>query len=512
MSKYSQIRLDPYGAVFDTDPHDVDDKSYTDVLNMRFNDGAAEKIGGEVEGAATTEQATHLLFNGSHEDPLWLYFGDGIARVTNFTLDKDIEGAALTSSIDWDSSLFNTFPICNNVQDAPRFWDKDFITPGTLADLPAWPVNHLCQSIRPFRSFLVAMNITITGTGTEVNRVIWSDSSDAGALPASWDIADPATLAGDAYLTDDRGEIIDGAQLRDLFVVYKTHSTYIMRLIGGQSVMRFDKVQVNSGLLAKNCVLEFKGKHFVVADGDIVLFDGQNVESIADQRVKDTIFNNIDSENFDRTYVVRDDKNHEIWVCYPSSGNTFSDKAGIWNWRDNTWTFRELKNTRHIANGVSNFAVSPTWDSLTTTTWDSFNTTWKSFSSNPTVDVLSSAVDLAINIIGDTFDMVGAAMPSRLEKVTMDFGDPDTIKMVKSVTPRITGIAGTKVFIRLGTQFNPDDNIVWGSEQTYTIGTDREVFFTQKGRFISIRMRTQDIGDNWTCHGLFFKAATSGKY
>ena len=511
MSKYNNIRLDPYGTVFDTDPHDVGDESYTNSTNMRFNDNAAEKIGGEVEGATTTAQATHLLFNGNHVSPYWLYFGDGIARVTDFTTDKDIEGSALSSGIKWDTSLFNTFPICNNIVDTPRYWDNDFTTPGTLTDLPAFETNTLCNVIRPFRSFLVALNTTTSGVQAP-NRVLWSDSSDAGALPASWDITDPSILAGDAYLTDDKGEIIDGAQLRDLFVIYKTHSTYIMRLIGGQSVMRLDKVQVNSGLLAKNCVVEFRGKHFVVSDGDIILFDGQNVESIADKRIKDTIFNDIDTDNFDSTYVVRDDRNHEIWVCYPSSGQSYSDKAAIWNWNDNTWTFRELINTRHIAPGVTNFASSPTWDSLTTTTWDSYNTTWKPFSSNPTVDTLASAVTLALNIIGDTYDIDGVAMTSKLEKVTMDLGTPDMIKIVKSVTPRITASAGTKIYIRIGTQLNPDDDITWGSEQLYTVGTDREAFFTQKGRFISIRMRTQDIGANWKCHGFYIKAANSGRH
>jgi len=285
-----------------------------------------------------------------------------------------------------------------------------------------------------------------------------------------------------------------------------------MRLVGGIGVMRVDKVQVNSGLLAKNCVIESKGRHFVVADGDIVLFDGQNLESIADKRVKDTIFNNIDTVSFDNTYVVRDDRHHEIWVCYPSFGQSYSDRAAIWNWEDNTWTYRELTNTRHIAAGVTNFAASPTWDSLTTTTWDSYNTTWKPFSSNPTIDTLSSAVTSAINIIGDTFDIDGVAMPSKLEKLTMDLGDPDAIKIIKSVTPRITGSVGTVVYIRIGTQMLSDDNVTWGSEQAYTIGTDREVYFTQKGRFLSIRMRTQAVGDNWKCHGFFFSTAVSGKY
>ena len=45
MSNYSELKLDPVGVIYDTDPHDVPMESWTDVVNMRFNDGAAEKMG-----------------------------------------------------------------------------------------------------------------------------------------------------------------------------------------------------------------------------------------------------------------------------------------------------------------------------------------------------------------------------------------------------------------------------------------------------------------------------------
>ena len=145
-------------------------------------------------------------------------------------------------------------------------------------------------------------------------------------------------------------------------------------------------------------------------------------------------------------------------------------------------------------------------------TWDTIEGVWNPVSSNPTIDTLASAVETAINIVGDSFDIVGTAMPSMLEKATMDLGEPDQIKIVKSVTPRITGKEGTKVYIRVGMQFSPDDAIAWSGEELYTIGGDREVFFTEKGRFVSIRMRTQDIGVGWKCHGFYIKVAVSGKY
>ena len=71
-----------------------------------------------------------------------------------------------------------------------------------------------------------------------------------------------------------------------------------MWLIGGSSVMRLDIVQVNSGLLTKNCVAEFKGTHFIVSDADVVLFSGQSVKSIANQRVRTEIFANIETDNY----------------------------------------------------------------------------------------------------------------------------------------------------------------------------------------------------------------------
>ena len=510
MSKYESIKLDPYGVVIDTDPHDVGLESYTGSLNMRFKDGAAEKMLGETESFVTTGQPTHLLFNGNHDNPVWVYAGDGILRATDFNNDKDIEGTALTTGTNWDSALFNGLPVLNNTVDTPRYWGNDFGTPTVTADLPAFPANTTCQAIRPFRSFLIALNTAVSSV-EQGNRLIWSDSSDAGALPASWDIADPTTLAGDAYLTDDKGEIIDGAQLRDMFVVYKTHSTYLMRLIGGTSVMRLDKVQVNSGLLAKNCITEFKGQHFVVSDGDIILFDGQNVQSIADKRVKSKIFNSIDSVNYINSFTVRDDKLNEILFCYPETGSTYANIAAVWNWADNTWTFRELPDSKHIAPGLTNMVSSGIINSYTNII-DSYTQIYKPFSDNPTVDTLGSAATLAINTIGETNDFDGSAMTSSLEKLTMDLGDSDQVKMIKSVTPRITANAGTVIYIRIGTQLNPEDVISWGSEVAYTVGTDREAHFTQKGRFISIRMRTQNTNTYWKCHGFYFKAALSGKH
>lgn len=502
---YQDIKLDPYGVVSDTNALDVE-AEWTNVQNMRFNDNACQKIGGEVLGDSTTVQPYHLQFNGNHLTPLWYYMGDGAVYKTQFNTDTLLTTGVPSAGTDWDSTLFNNIPVFNNTVDPPWTTIDDL----ALTPVPAFPTDLICEAIRPYASYLIALNITDTGTGDkQENRLIWSDASDAGALPASWDIADPTTLAGDAYLTSTKGEIIDGASLRDMFVVYKTHSMYLLRQVPGQTVMKIDKVQVNSGLLAKNCVAEFKGKHFVVSDADVVLFDGQNVTSIADKRVRSEIFANIDIDNYANTYIVRYDRQDEFWVCFPTTGQTVPNRAAIWNWKDDTWTFRDLDQSYHIASGLANFATSPAW-SAAIGSWEDYIGSWLPISNNPTTDTLVSASTMKLGIIDDGYDSYNVPMPSSLEKHSMGL-DSDRIKMVDSIIPRITADVGTQLWIRIGTQMLPDDTITWHPEQEYIVGTDRDTHHLAKGRYISVRFRTDSAGLNWKLHGFRMKTKECGK-
>jgi len=503
LSKYAKADISPYGVIKDTSPFNVE-AEWTHANNVRFDNGSVVKYGGEVEADATSVQALHLQFNGSHEQPLWYYMADASIYKTEFSGDTLL--GAVTSGGKWDSTLFNNIPVFNNELDIPWVTLDDL----ALTALPNFPPLSVCKAVRPYKSFLVALNLTDNGVINN-NRILWSDSSDGGDLPASWDISDPSTLAGDAWLTSSKGEVIDGLQLRDLFVIYKTHSTYIMRLISGQSVMKIEKIQVNSGILAKNCVAEFKGIHFVVSDADVVLFDGQSVKSIADKRVRAEIFTKIDTVNYANTYVVRYDRQDEMWICYPEQGQEYPNRAAIWNWKDDTWAFRDLSQSRHIASGVTNFAPGVTWDSQNVT-WDSQARSWNPLSQNPTTDTLVSAATLKLGILDQGNNVFDVAMNTTLEKTSMDFGDPDSIKIIKTIRPRITANAGTSIYIRVGVQFNADDPIQWNTERLYTVGTDREAYFTCKGRYISVRFRTQDIDETWALHGFTIETALSGNY
>ncbi len=515
------IEINPHGVSKDTSPLE-NEKQWTEANNIRFRNSTAQKMAGEILGTATTGDPTHLLFSGQHNDPFWIYMGDGIVRATDYVTDQDLDTANnVSTGTNWDSTLLNLIPVLNNTIDAP--WTSgvpvnqvaQYSALNQVTRLPGFPANTTCQAIRPYRDFLFALNITDSGN-EQPNRIIWSDASDSGALPPSWDITDPTTLAGDAYLTSTVGEIIDGLTLRDFFVIYKQHSITLVRFTGGRFVMSVQKSQINSGLLAKDCVTEYNGRHFIVADGDIMIFDGQNLESIAEDRVRREIFDNMDTVNFRNTYVARFDSLDEIWVCYPTTGQTWANKAAIWNYADDTWTFKDLGEARHIYHGITSFTASPTYDSFAgsppTAFYDSSNFVYNLTSANPTNDSLAKATSFAIHNMNEGFDNLGVAIPSLLEKDSMDFGSPSVVKLITKIIPKITAVPGTEVHIRIGTQFDPDDVIVYQPEQIFTVGTSRELSTIAKGKYISIRLRTDDVNAAWRLHSLELEVQDAGRF
>jgi len=71
-------------------------------------------------------------------------------------------------------------------------------------------------------------------------------------------------------------------------------------------------------------------------------------------------------------------------------------------------------------------------------------------------------------------------------------GDPERIKTVTRVIPKLTGTSGTVVSVRVGTQMTPSDDITWATTQTYTIGTSKQIDALVTGKLISFEFTSTD--------------------
>ena len=486
-------------------PEDI----YTQVVNVEAFDIGVRASRGNAEAYGTPLFAPeHLVYNKSLVNFFWIYASSAGIGVTDgqahFDITPTVPPITSTWPAGWTDAQLNGLVCLNNQIDAPWFWDG--VTANIMQAIPGWPVGTTCGALRAYNYNLIALGIDGPG-GLFANQLMWSNSSDPGLIPDSWTPL-PTNDAGDNVLSDTIGALIDGQQFRDSFLLMKEHSTYIMNFIGGNFVFNFRKLFTTSGILTQGCSTEFLGNVVILTDGDLIRTDGQMAESLIDKRMRQWLFNNIDSNNYKQAFVTSFHAENQVWCCFPETGADECTLALIWDASDNKFGVRELKpQTAHVAKGqVGNVTAIINWDD-DPEQWNDDLTSWNSAAFNPTEDALlqadrSGSILFAVNE-GTTYD--GETIHSRVERIGLDFGDVERIKLVKAIAPRITGQVGTVLTIRVGSSANDANVVNWSPPQTFTIGDNQKVDTFAQGRFLAFSVESDADQAPWVLMGMEFQ-------
>jgi hypothetical protein len=438
--------------------------------------------------------------------------------------DGDVTGDLVYSPsalIPWSGGVLNGLVVINNGVDVPQKWDR---TGGNLntrmENLENWPSGYSARIIRPFREFLIAMDVTDTGSNPSRNpyRLMWSDAADPNSEPSTW-AAGADNLAGDVFLSEGQDFIIDGAPMRGNFIVYKSNSTWIMRYVGGNDVFTIDRLFNEHGLMAPRCYAPFgDGMHFVVTKGDVIIHDGNTARSVADDKVRKYIFDEIDSTNFQMAFCTPYYRQEEIWFCYPTSNTPLSSRAAIWNYKTQTWTFRELHNCPHIGFGTITMTGSYTWDTLPYGSWNAMGLgSWDAHTYSPASDdvmmIERGATDTTANASfqqvdsGNTFDGTSMTSYARMEKIDLINGEemPDGIKFCNRLYPKIRG---GPVNIRVGASMAATDPVSWSAYYPYGNG-DYKIDTRKSGRYLALEISSSTDVD-WELDSLEMEVSYAG--
>lgn len=485
------------GLNTDLAPWDLPPEYMTNGLNFRVSSNAISTYGGY-----NTKAFLPVHFPG-YAMSVQAKSGDFILSVgtqtyafqtgTNYT-QIALKYTSQSDVFEWSGCVNGAIVVLNNSKDYPTFWTGIGLTqylPWDTGTGQTWrDLGYSAKVIREHRNYLIALNLTDTKDRPSSFR--WSHPADTDGIPFTWDPENTAGIAGVQPLGGDGGDILDGLTLRDSFVIYSQKAIHVLDLSGDEFIWRVKDMSATVGLLARNCVVEVKGIHYLITQGDIVSFDGNNIVSIAHDVIQGML-ERINTDYVDRSFTYSYDRKKEIWFCVPIDDSLYPDTALIYNWKRQTWSVRELPETSSFMVSAPEFiSVQQSW-SNSTQMWSDDYTTWNhdlsssSFESKPFAVNYNSA---QLNLLDISSDSTDGAFKTYLERTDLAIGDKISVNTITRLYPHIRG--ANRVLIRVGSQDRPGGSIRWGLNKLYYPDSERKIDVRSTGALHCYRIESLD--------------------
>ena len=483
------------------------------LLRLRPRRGAASDLPAWSNGADTFDQADNIIFRqGVAErapsvaavyDPpsvapyhlinfqtggtnYWIYTGATASYLVTGATHTDITHAggqqSQTTIGKLSLGLLNGVPFFNNALDEPMYWDGN--PANNFVDLPGWTATETCEFLVAHRFHLFAFGID-GPSGNFPEQIKWSGAAAAGNIPSTWTPA-ATNEAGSVSLSDTPGELVSARNLAQSLAIYKKGSTHLADYIGGEEIFAFRTLFSQAGALTRHAVADINGRHLVVTDGDIVIHDGSTIRSIAQNRRKRFLFNQLDQDNFENLFTVYNREKNEVWVCFPEAGNSYASRAMIYDVANDAWGDRELENIAFGAPGIINdSAPDETWDG-DSEVWDDDATVWNEVNYSLAAEALVLADQGAPDFLET--DSGNSSLSTVLAKNDIDFGEPERYKFVRRVHLRIEAETSVDFMVRLGTRDATGESVTYTNAVTVN-SDDGYADLLATGRFISVEVK-----------------------
>lgn len=476
------------GFMPDTLPEELPLGAWSNVQNMRFRGGFAERFRGMANVFGTPGAPIYWVQPYS-SIAIRYWIGAGLSKLYAYdgVTQYDITPTpAQTGAVDdrYTGGVFNGVLIVNNSVDQPWQWGGNTASPAVT--LTGWPSTWRAFSLRPFKNFLVAFGLR-KGSAVYPHMVAWSNLAVPGSVPTTWAPA-PDNEAGDVDLAETDDLMVDALPMGDQMIVYKQRSTYTMQYQPGNSqIFSFQRIPGGAGLLARGCVVDTPIGHVCLTPGDVVVHRGGPVASLADGVIRKWIFNSMNSLLAERSFVVANPQQSEVLICFPSTDSEVCNKAAVYNWIAKTWGQRDLLNCTYAATGQVNA-------SATVLNWEAFTDNWKAYpqswdeneyAANEARVLFARTTNISAFDIGSTD--YGSMIPSLLERVGDSMGDADRVKLIKSVRARIGDTAGTTINIQFGGSMSPITPPSWNTAIPFVVGGKDKAYGFGSGRYSSVR-------------------------
>jgi len=487
------------GIVKDSDPYLLPPNAWTDGNNVRFLNGEISKVLGNTEVQVPTLTDVQFLMPATKWDTgvaskVWVYAGqdhvyytdDGTTDVKITRQDTGVDDVYTGTTTDrWNGCVNQNVLFINNGVDAPQSW-----TDTTLENLrwdadDTWDdVGWKTKVLRAHKNFLFALQLDKgDSAGMNPNSVAWGEPAEPWAVPTTWDQSDTSSIAGQIELSSSEGQIIDALSLRDDLIIYKDAATYNLAYAGGQYVWQLRDISRNTGLFSQGAVVEVLGQHVFMSADDILITDGNQIKSIANKKVRNAIFSQIDTTYYAKTFAVPNVLKEEVWFCYPTSNSGYMNKAAVWNWTNSTWSFVDLPDVNYINYGtLYDSEDNANWDE-DGESWDSDTSKWNESRFAQVLFKILGAANHSIRMFDVGYTNNGTTYSSFVERTGLKLGDSNTMKRITAIYPKASG----PMDVYVGYAMHQNDAYTWEGPFSLTPETDAQIRCRVTGRYHAVR-------------------------
>jgi len=356
-----EIDFSAVGLITDVPTHSLPDGAWNDCLNLRCKDGSVQGVNTftddivlhDTDAVISGGKAMAVTqFTPAGYNYLVLAFivkgTDGFGHVVTYNTNtadwNDITNSTASLKFTFDDKyppqifVFNELLIVNPAVDAPPMFTDAGISSGSLNILPNWPTDStptplVTRVLKPFGNRLMAMNIFEEHTAAssdDVNLpvdILWSSHiTGIGSLTAAEWAASTTNTAGDAFAVETPGKILDGGQLGEFFIAYKSDSVIRVSETGDTYVLSFESIFEDDGIYSSRCFASIgDAQHLVVGNYGVFIHDGQSQKTdIAKGIFQDAIFGLVKPAEKDRAFCFQQTRDKEVWFNFSSTTNTAS--------------------------------------------------------------------------------------------------------------------------------------------------------------------------------------------
>ena len=513
--------LGSVGVITDTSPYNIPLNGFSKAYNVRFDEGRVRRapVFRKVKDSlGFTPRFCFGVVPAVGFDTVVIVSDDYVIKEFANNTITDVSGS-ITGSSDPRPFTGTSLADITYINRPDRVPVSQSASGTNFVDLANWDSTWRAVSLRAFGDQLIALNMT-EGATSYPTRIRFSDITSANSVPGSWDATDATKSAGFIDLVQIPTEIKDGLSLGSNFIIYSSDQTWLMEFIGGQFIFQTRKLFNDAGVINQNCVVEADGRHFVFGPHDIYLHDGTTKQSICDERVKSFIYDNINNNNADVCFALHNPTLNEIMFCYQSGDADVAftnanrcNRAAVYNYRNNTWTFYDLPNvsagTHANVNSVSTYATTSATYALTGGTYysqqDSYDRHTLIVGETKTVDGITSdklyGLDLSdTGQLAYELDTEATKYPY-LERTGIDLDETGSAARQYVVITRLypqadtINASNTKMTFEFGASDIPRNVPTYSTPVTFDIATDYKIDSRAAGRYLSYRMTLTDNKD-----------------